>query len=150
MASSNSKAFLLFRNAPRGLNLKWIREYAKRLSITVAAGRGFTVLITIDKEMRRLNHEFLGKDYPTDVLSFPMEGDVSELGEIAISAQQARLQAKQFRHSVEEEIGILMLHGLLHLMGMDHETDGGKMKRAEKKWRRVLNQPQGLIERVAK
>ena len=62
MSSGDSKACLLFRNAPRGLDRKWIREYAKRLSSTVAPGFGFTVLITIDKELQRLNSEFLGKD----------------------------------------------------------------------------------------
>ena len=150
MSSGDSKACLLFRNAPRGLDRKWIREYAKRLSSTVAPGFGFTVLITIDKELQRLNFEFLGKDYPTDVLSFPIHGDPTELGEMAISAQRARLQAKEFRHTVEQEIAVLMLHGLLHLLGMDHEMDGGEMKRAEKKWRKLLDQPAGLIERVAK
>ena len=150
MASSDSKASLLFRNAPRGLDRKWIRDYAKRLSSTVAPGRSFTVLITVDKELQRLNHEFLGRDYPTDVLSFPMESEPLDVGEMAISAQRARLQAKEFRHTVEQEIAVLMLHGLLHLLGMDHEIDGGKMRRAEVKWRKVLDQPAGLIERVAK
>ena len=150
MSSGDSKACILFRNAPRGLDRKWIRNFAKRLSTTVAPGLGFTVLITIDKELQRLNSEFLGKDYPTDVLSFPIPGDPAELGEMAISAQRARLQAKEFRHTVEQEIAVLMLHGLLHLMGMDHEIDSGKMRRAERKWRKVLEQPAGLIERVAK
>ena len=149
MPSSGSKASLIFRNAPRGLDRKQIRDFAKRLSVTVAPGRGFTVLITNDKELCRLNAAFLGKDYATDVLSFPIDGDQNELGEMAISAQRARIQGLEFRHSVENEIAILMLHGLLHLEGMDHETDRGKMRRTEAKWRSQLDLPHGLIERAS-
>lgn len=149
MSSSGSRASLIFRNAPRGLDRKQIREFAKRLSILVAPGRGFTVLITNDKELRRLNAAFLKKDYATDVLSFPIEGDESELGELAISAQRARIQGLEFRHSVENEIAILMLHGLLHLQGMDHEVDRGRMRRTEAKWRSSLNLPHGLIGRAS-
>ncbi len=149
MPSSGSRASLIFRNAPRGLDRKQIREFAKRLSILVAPGRGFTVLITNDKELCRLNAAFLKMDYATDVLSFPIEGDESELGEMAISAQRARIQGMEFRHSAESEIAILMLHGLLHLLGMDHENDRGKMRRMEAKWRSALNLPHGLIERAS-
>ncbi len=75
---------------------------------------------------------FRGKDYPTDVLSFPgRRSPAAILGDIAISFQRARAQARQFGHSTENEVRILMLHGLLHLLGMDHETDGGRMARAE-------------------
>jgi probable rRNA maturation factor len=63
------------------------------------------------------------------------------LGEIAISAAQARRQAAAFGHSLEDEIRILMLHGLLHLLGMDHETDRGRMQRAESRWRQRLSLP---------
>ena len=90
----------------------------------------FQCLITGDEELRRLNRQFLGKDYPTDVLSFPA-GDDDMLGEIAISAERAAEQAREFGHSVEDEIRILMLHGVLHLAGMDHERDRGAMARAE-------------------
>lgn len=90
-----------------------------------------------------MNREFRGRDYPTDVLSFP-----GDFGQIAISFDAARRQAAEFGHGVEEEIEILMLHGLLHLLGMDHETDSGRMSRAERKWRARLGLPAGLIERV--
>ena len=150
MSSSGSKPSLLFRNAPRGLDRKQIREFAKSLCTLVSPGRGFTILVTNDKELQRLNGAFLGNDYPTDVLSFPFEGAGAELGEIAISAQMARIQGMQFRHSTEQEIAILMLHGLLHLQGMDHHNDRGKMRRVESKWRLELGLPHGLIERVKK
>jgi len=97
--------------------------------------------------LRRLNREFRGKDYPTDVLSFP--GSDGHLGDLAISAARARAQAREFGHTTEDELRILMLHGVLHLMGMDHEADNGRMARAERRWRRELGLPNGLIERVA-
>jgi len=107
--------------------------------------------------LRRLNREFLGKDYPTDVLSFPGPWPPApgsrlapgpRLGDIAISFPRARAQAGAFGHSPGQEVQILMLHGLLHLLGMDHTTDGGRMARAEKRWRGRLGLPNGLIERV--
>jgi probable rRNA maturation factor len=70
------------------------------------------------------------------------------LGDIAISFPRARAQARAFGHSAGQEIQILMLHGLLHLLGMDHTADGGRMARAEKRWRARLGLPTGLIERV--
>lgn len=70
------------------------------------------------------------------------------LGSIAISVARARAQARAFHHSTETEIRILMLHGLLHLLGYNHETDSGRMARAEKRWRASLGLPNGLIERV--
>ena len=100
-----------------------------------------------------MNRDFLGQDYATDVLSFPLAGSASPghghlLGDVAISLARARAQARQFGHSTEQEIQILMLHGLLHLLGFDHETDRGRMARAEKRWRARLGLPGGLIERA--
>ncbi len=118
---------------------------------TVTEGRPFCCLLTNDRELARLNLQFLGKDYPADVLSFPVEGagqPLEPLGDLAISVERAAEQARQHGHSVEDEIAILMLHGTLHLLGMDHETDRGKMRRAETAWRRKLGLPSGLIERV--
>jgi probable rRNA maturation factor len=120
--------------------------FARKLQREVTRGRAFDVLITGDAELQKLNREFRGKDYPTDVLSFP--GVTPHLGDLAISAARARAQAREFGHSTEDEIRILMLHGVLHLTGLDHETDSGAMARAEKRWRTRLGLPNGLIERV--
>jgi probable rRNA maturation factor len=79
-------------------------------------------------------------------LSFPADGDAG-LGDMAISAARAAAQAREYGHSRLDEIRILMLHGLLHLKGMDHQTDGGAMARAESRWRRKLGLPAGLIAR---
>ncbi len=143
---------LLFQVATPGLARRGVRVFAKRLEAEVAGGRGFACLIACDEELRRLNREFRSRDYPTDVLSFPAEshvGDLRHLGEIAISYETARRQAAEYGHGVEQEIEILMLHGLLHLLGMDHETDRGRMLSAEQKWRARLGLPAGLIERVS-
>jgi probable rRNA maturation factor len=86
-------------------------------------------------------------DYATDVLSFP-SAIAGTLGDLAISLPRARAQARDFKHTTEIEIRILMLHGVLHLLGYDHETDSGRMARAEKRWRTQLKLPNGLIERV--
>jgi probable rRNA maturation factor len=143
-----------------------LARFARKLQAEVAKGRAFHCLITGDAEMRRLNLEFLGKDFATDVLSFPSWAEARQtrrsaplsgagllaclpLGDIAISMARARAQARRYGHGVEIEVRILMLHGLLHLLGMDHEADGGRMARAEKRWRARLGLPEGLIERVA-
>ncbi len=70
------------------------------------------------------------------------------MGDIAISYARARVQARRFGHAPEDELRILMLHGVLHLVGLDHETDSGKMARAERRWRVRLGLPNGLIERT--
>lgn len=146
--SSPDGSTVTFRRVPADIRRAPIAQFATRLETEVSSGRPFDVLITTDSELRRLNHTFRGKDYATDVLSFPaVSGD--RLGDLAISLPRARAQARTFGHSAEREIQILMLHGLLHLLGMDHETDRGRMARAEKRWRTHLGLPGGLIERVS-
>jgi len=144
----SQERLLLYRRAPASLNRPALLEFAKRLCMEVAGGRRFTCLVTGDRELLRLNLQFLGKDYATDVLSFPSGEPGGDLGEIAISAERAAGQARQFGHPVEQEIAILMLHGLLHLLGMDHARDRGRMARAEAGWRKTLGLAAGLIERV--
>lgn len=124
-----------------------LRAFAGRLRDEVAGGREFGCLFARDAELQRLNREFLGNDYPTDVLSFPSGGKRGFAGEIAISVDRAREQAKQYGHGAADELRILMLHGVLHLMGMDHERDRGRMRRAEMRWRKAFGLPSGLIER---
>lgn len=112
-----------------------------------------TVLLTSDVEIRRLNRQFRGKNKATDVLSFPalemVAGVMSDLaGDLAISVETARKQAHEQGHSLTVEIKVLMLHGLLHLAGYDHETDHGEMARRERLLRGRLGLTQGLIERA--
>jgi probable rRNA maturation factor len=136
---------LLFHPSLRySLRRTELRVFFDELVRRVARGRRITCLITNDRELRRLNRLFRGKDYATDVLSFPDDDG----GDIAISLDRAIAQARQHRHRVADEIRILMLHGVLHLSGMDHETDSGEMARAETRWRKRLGLPDGLIERA--
>jgi probable rRNA maturation factor len=145
----SQQSALLFQVATPGLSRRSVRAFVKRLEAEVAGGRAFCCMLAGDRELRRLNREFRKQDYPTDVLSFPAEQPSQGfLGEIAISFETARQQALEYGHSLHEEIEILMLHGLLHLLGMDHETDRGRMLNAERKWRASLGLPAGLIERV--
>jgi probable rRNA maturation factor len=152
-----SDPLITYRRPPATLNRSSLAKFARIAREQVARGKAFHCLITGDAELRSLNLRFRGKNSPTDVLSFPSgESDAAlahrvdaPLGEIALSLARARSQAREYGHSVENEICILMLHGILHLLGMDHETDDGRMARAEVRWRRKLGLPAGLIERVA-
>jgi probable rRNA maturation factor len=149
--SSVEGSRVIFRRAPSDLRRRPIEQFARKLRAEVAAGRGFDCLITGDAELRRLNRDFRGMDYATDVLSFPTgahQQTAGHLGDLAISLPRARAQAREFGHPPEQEIQILMLHGVLHLLGMDHESDSGRMARAEKRWRARLGLPSSLIERA--
>ena len=108
-----------------------------------------SVLLTTDATIRRLNRQFRGKDKATDVLSFPAPESVAGgvAGDIAISVPTARRQAREQGHALAVEIKVLVLHGLLHLAGYDHERDGGQMARRERLLRGRLGLPKGLIER---
>jgi probable rRNA maturation factor len=102
-----------------------------------------------DRELRRVNRDFRGKDKPTDVLSFPGDGedgpDGLHVGDVLISVPTARRQAAEAGHSVERELKILLLHGLLHCLGYDHEADQGEMERLERRLRRswIAEDPKG-------
>jgi probable rRNA maturation factor len=154
-----SDPLITYRRKPATLDTASLESFAEVLRKRVARGREFHCRITNDAELQSLNARFLGKDYPTDVLSFPSatgsadtgsaDTESAHAGDIAISLQRARAQAREWDHTPEEEIRILMLHGLLHLLGMDHESDNGRMRRAELRWRRTFELPNGLIERVS-
>jgi probable rRNA maturation factor len=117
-----------------------------------ASARGdVSIAVVSDRRMRALNRQFRGKDAATDVLSFPathMPGVSSFLGDIVIASGVATRQAREAGHSVGTELKVLALHGLLHLIGYDHDTDGGKMARAEARLRKKAGLREGLIERV--
>ena len=146
---SGPEPIVTFRRGAAGLDRPRLESFARELQQRVARRQAFDCLITSDRELQDLNRSFRGEDYPTDVLSFPAESKVDSLGELAISRRRAAAQARQFGHTVEEEICILMLHGVLHLVGLDHETDSGAMRRTESRWRRKLGLPTGLIQRMS-
>jgi len=107
-----------------------------------------SVLLTTDDGIRALNRRFRKKNKATDVLSFPVEAGFGLAGDLAISVETAARQAAEQGHRLSVELRVLMLHGLLHLAGYDHEVDDGAMARKERRLRAKLRLPQGLIERV--
>jgi len=111
------------------------------------------LLLADDAALAELNRTFRRRNKPTDVLSFPamaMPGQRSApAGDLAISVETAARQAAEHGHSLEAELKILILHGVLHLAGHDHETDNGQMLRMEQRLRRQLGLPVGLIERAS-
>jgi probable rRNA maturation factor len=151
MTSSGST--VLFGAIPAHLKLspfekRALAQFANLLGRRVADLRSFVCLLADDAHLRHLNLSFLRHDYPTDVLSFPSVGVANELGEIAISMERAAAQAAEFGHSRLDEIRILMLHGVLHLTGLDHETGDSQMAREEKRWRTEFSLPETLIARA--
>lgn len=137
---------LLFHTSRR-IDREDLRRFLDEITRRIARGRNITCLIANDAEVRRLNRKFRGKNQATDVLSFPPAKSNGLAGDIAISIDRARIQAAERGHSLNDELRILMLHGALHLAGMDHESDSGEMARAESRWRKRLGLPGGLIER---
>ena len=116
-------------------------------SVAPARARGtMTVAIVPDARVRALNRKFRKKDKGTDVLSFPAE-EPGYLGDVVISSGLAARQARAAGHSLATELRVLALHGLLHLLGYDHERDDGQMARLERRLRRVGGLREGLIER---
>ena len=118
----------------------WTTFATKALSAIGKGESSATIAFVSDKRIRELNRQFRNLDKATDVLSFPADSpDESNLGDIAISAETAATQAKENGLSFDDEIAQLILHGLLHLSGYDHETDNGEMNRLEVKLRRKLD-----------
>ncbi|HUK32544.1 MAG TPA: rRNA maturation RNase YbeY [Vicinamibacterales bacterium] len=112
-----------------------------------------TIALVSDREIRQLNRTFRGVDKPTDVLSFPSDeprATSHELGDVAIARGLARRQARAAGHSEATEWRVLALHGLLHLLGYDHEHDDGRMRRVERQLRRRGGLQEGLIDRVTR
>jgi probable rRNA maturation factor len=134
-----------------GLTEKALDRFVTRARRAAGLRAAVNVLVTSNVELQELNHRFRGKDQPTDVLSFPALPGLKPryAGDIAISAEIAAHNARSLGHTTAEEIKILILHGILHLRGYDHERDRGKMARREEKLRRDLRLPIGLIERTA-
>ena len=116
----------------------WVERVAEMLNVIGKPESSVTVAFVSDKKIRQLNHQFRRIDKVTDVLSFPADSGGGELGDIAISVETAARQAKVNGLTLDGEIAQLMLHGLLHLSGYDHETDKGEMNRLELKLRKKL------------
>lgn len=149
MSSVPSEDFWYFENRQRKITFDEgaVRAFISRVGEEIAHGREFAVVIACDAAARGANRRFRGISKVTDVLSFP-DGEDRRLGDLLLSASRAKRQAADFGHAIEEELKILVLHGLLHLMGYDHESDEGEMNRVEKRLRRKYALPAGSIERA--
>ena len=141
-----------------GLSPAGLARFLTRARVAVGLEGEVHVLLADDATLRRLNRTFLGKDKATDVLSFPAAATAAFFGDpqgpglagdLAISLEMAARQGAQFGHSLRDEVRVLLLHGLLHLAGFDHERDSGEMAEREANLRRELGLPTGLIARVA-
>jgi len=134
-----------------GLSAGPLARFVARVRRALGLKGKVSILLTSNRELQNMNRRFLGKDRPTDVLSFPAaEGAVGVAGDLAISVEIAASNAKRMGHSVTEEVRILVVHGMLHLAGYDHERDDGQMARKERQLRRSLRLPEGLTERAAR
>jgi probable rRNA maturation factor len=124
-----------------------VRGLAAWLARLAPARRGeLTVAVASDALVRRLNRTYRGVDRATDVLSFP-SGTQPYLGDVVIARGIARRQARAAGHPLSAELRLLALHGMLHLLGFDHELDRGRMARVERRLRRQGGLREGLIER---
>ena len=136
---------------PRRLNVVLVnRQRRRRASATrlrrvleeAAAALGVkgevSLVLAGDRLLHRLNRDFRGKDRPTDVLSFPGDGGEAGLGDVVISVETAARNARALGRTLAPELDVLALHGFLHVLGYDHETDGGTMDRLERRLRKRL------------
>ena len=153
-AAQNGSSSPASRRADRDDRLpstRTLNAFLREAQTAVRINGIVSVLLTSDAAIQTLNRDFRRKNKPTDVLSFPAakisRGEVA--GDLAISVHTARTQAREQGHSLGIEIKVLILHGLLHLAGYDHETDAGEMARRERLLRTKLALPLGLIERTA-
>ena len=134
------------------LSKSGLTRFLNRARATVGLEGDVDVLLADDPALRRLNKTFRGKNKATDVLSFPAPNEIAQdhAGDLAISLETANRQAATYGHSLRDEVRILLLHGLLHLSGLDHETDNGEMAAREAELRAELRLSNSLIERVSK
>jgi probable rRNA maturation factor len=133
-----------------GLSRSGLSRFLKSAQAAVGLQGEVDVLLAGDRTLRRLNRDYRGKDKATDVLSFPAAEELAgeHGGDLAISLDTAKRQAEEHGHTLRDEVRVLLLHGLLHLSGMDHETDRGEMAELEGVLRARLRLPNGLIARV--
>jgi probable rRNA maturation factor len=144
---------VILRKKIAGLSSSTLERFVLRARRAVRLRDSVNVLVTGSSELRSLNQRFRDANKATDVLSFPAPPMTSRrakrvAGDVAISADIARDNARRLGHSVADEVKILVLHGILHLAGFDHERDNGQMARKESRLRLQLKLEGGLIERA--
>jgi len=126
------------------VNETFLNSIAKTIS-----DKEIELIVTSNEEIRAINKEYREIDKPTDVLSFPYEDmPMSPLGSIVISSSYVELKAKELGHTEDNELALLFIHGLLHLIGFDHEIDNGEMREEEERLINKFNLPKSLIVRT--
>ena len=126
------------------VNETFLNSIAKTIS-----DKEIELIVTSNEEIRGINKEYREIDKPTDVLSFPYEDmPMSPLGSIVISSSYVELKAKELGHTEDNELALLFIHGLLHLIGFDHEIDNGEMREEEERLINKFNLPKSLIVRT--
>jgi probable rRNA maturation factor len=135
---------LIFETTVKGVSAAVLQRFVQRAQKLAKVAGEVDVLISTNQRLHALNRRFRRKNKPTDVLSFPR----STGGDIAISADIAGQNAALYGHGTAEELKILVLHGMLHLAGHDHESDNGHMARLESRFRAQLKLPASLIDRT--
>lgn len=146
--SEARRASLTIEVVASGVRTPRLAEWLAGVAPAAAKGQ-MTIAVASDARVKALNKQFRRKDLATDVLSFPA-GERGQLGDVVIAEGVARRQAKAAGHSLQTELRILALHGLLHLLGYDHESDNGRMERVERRLRRKGGLREGLIERATR
>jgi probable rRNA maturation factor len=139
--------------AARALGKRDLNRFLLSAAEAVGLTGEFSVLLAGDERLRALNLQFRGLDKPTDVLSFPALAEAAtggQGGDLAISLETAAAQAVEHGHTLQIEVKVLILHGLLHLAGYDHEHDRGRMRRRETVLRKQFALPAGLVERAGR
>jgi probable rRNA maturation factor len=138
---------IILEHETEGTSARALNLFAAKAQRAVALRGEVNIRVASSRELQELNRRFRKKNQPTDVLSFPSETP-KLAGDIAISGEIAAANAAAMGHSTQTELKVLILHGLLHLAGYDHEADGGEMRTRETILRRQLGLPVGLIERA--
>src|SRR5215831_7536332 len=135
---------VIFETAVNGVSATRMQLFVRQAQKLAKVAGEVDILISSNQRLRELNRRFRRKNKPTDVLSFPRPIG----GDIAISAEIALENAARYGHAIADELKVLVLHGMLHLAGYDHESDNGRMARVEARIRARLKLPASLIDRA--
>jgi probable rRNA maturation factor len=136
--SSPLEVVLLNRQRRRRVRSDRLRRLLEDAARSLGVSGEVALVLTRDPAVRQLNARYRGQDKPTDVLSFPGPGGPAGLGDIVVSVDTAERNARRLGRTLQRELDVLALHGFLHVLGYDHETDDGTMDRLERRLRREL------------
>jgi probable rRNA maturation factor len=136
--ASHLEVVLLNRQRRRPVRPERLRRLLEEAARALGVSGEVALVLTRDPALRALNSRYRGKDKPTDVLSFPGPGGSAGLGDIVVSVDTAQRNARRLGRTLLRELDVLALHGFLHVLGYDHETDDGTMDRLERRLRRKL------------